>query len=402
MQEPPDYAAAERVLRSVLERDPNMSDALNWLSTALTHLGREEQAFAVLQRAARIDPLHPTAVVNLANRYLERGDSVRAEAELVRMLEIQDTPYSVLVALRELYEDQGRLVAYYDVARAQLDHGNFEHLYTQVLSYLLVGDAEHARYWAERTAREHPDFPASRFMGTAVPAMQGDFAKATAELHHVLAGAEMRFEDMAPFAQVWLARLPALAGNCGEGVPLLESALRADEATLPAPDVIAGIVFWVDAWHTLAWCLQHDGQEARAQAILEALERGFVQETAEGRHPGSGVWFRGARNALLQGDTARAFTRLERAVELGWRSYYLEIHNPLLAPLREHPGFAQLMETVRVDIERQRQEIERRDAIQSLAAVYDARLARERAAERGGSVPAGARSDDSAVRMPRN
>jgi len=62
-----DPVGAERLLREVLAQEPNMSDALLWLSNTFLEQGRPDDQLAVLQRAARIDPLHPSIAGNLAN-----------------------------------------------------------------------------------------------------------------------------------------------------------------------------------------------------------------------------------------------------------------------------------------------------------------------------------------------
>jgi tetratricopeptide (TPR) repeat protein len=70
---PPDPKGAETILRGVLEQDPNMSDALNWLANSLQAQGRRDDALEVLERGARIDPLHPAIAGNLADQLWQRG-----------------------------------------------------------------------------------------------------------------------------------------------------------------------------------------------------------------------------------------------------------------------------------------------------------------------------------------
>jgi tetratricopeptide (TPR) repeat protein len=65
-REPMAHAARETLLRKALALDPNLVDALNWLSGAIQAQQREDEALEVLQRAARIDPLSPIIIVNLA------------------------------------------------------------------------------------------------------------------------------------------------------------------------------------------------------------------------------------------------------------------------------------------------------------------------------------------------
>jgi len=85
-----DLEAAEGVLRQVLAEDPNMVDAINWLSSALTKQGKVDEAMEWYQRALRIDPMHPAIAVNLANGYLDTGQVVKAETILLRLGELPE------------------------------------------------------------------------------------------------------------------------------------------------------------------------------------------------------------------------------------------------------------------------------------------------------------------------
>ena len=83
---PKDLAGAERVLREVLARDPNMSDALLWLSNTLHEQRRDDEARVILERAALIDPLHPSINANLAEYLAAEGQAERAERIFERLL----------------------------------------------------------------------------------------------------------------------------------------------------------------------------------------------------------------------------------------------------------------------------------------------------------------------------
>ena len=75
------------MLREMLAQEPNMSDALLLLSNALGDQGRTDDQLAVLQRAARIDPLHPSIAGNLSNALAQQGEVRQAIRVLERQLE---------------------------------------------------------------------------------------------------------------------------------------------------------------------------------------------------------------------------------------------------------------------------------------------------------------------------
>jgi TolB-like protein/Flp pilus assembly protein TadD len=105
--QPPEYEAAEAILRDVLAEDPVMSDAYNWLGNALYQLGRPDDAMAVQEQGIRTDPMHPTLSANLAFGYLERGKPERAEAIFLRLAELPEPNLIILLDLAELYAMTG-------------------------------------------------------------------------------------------------------------------------------------------------------------------------------------------------------------------------------------------------------------------------------------------------------
>jgi len=107
---PPDAAAAKSVLLGVLDQDPNMGDALLWLSIALEQSGQPEESVENLKRAARIDPLHPSIVANLAQALIDKGDDEAALRLLDRQLQQPNPGYPMYLTLRQFYRTRGRLV----------------------------------------------------------------------------------------------------------------------------------------------------------------------------------------------------------------------------------------------------------------------------------------------------
>ena len=60
-----------------------------------------------------------------------------------------------------------------------------------------------------------------------------------------------------------------------------------------------------------------------------------------------------AARALL-GDTKGALVELQRAYDNGWRDYGIAAIDPMLASLRDHPGFRSLLDRARDDVAAQR------------------------------------------------
>jgi TolB-like protein/Tfp pilus assembly protein PilF len=106
-QREPDFAAAETLLRQVVQQDPNMSDGLLWLSNTLSSQEKDEESFTILERAARLDPLHPSIVRNYSEKLFQRGEDERAEQLLLNLLTASPDKPVPLIGLYTLYERDG-------------------------------------------------------------------------------------------------------------------------------------------------------------------------------------------------------------------------------------------------------------------------------------------------------
>jgi hypothetical protein len=85
-----------------------------------------------------------------------------------------------------------------------------------------------------------------------------------------------------------------------------------------------------------------------------------------------------AETAQLAGDTEQALYLLQLAIDAGWRDYYVRQNDPYWSALEGDPRYRALMDTVKVDIDRQRSEVERIDASDDFEARLDAALGARR------------------------
>ena len=129
-----------------------MGDALLWLASALAAQERWDERLEVLQRAAQIDPLHPSIASNLAQEMWRRGKFEQAIDLLERQLERPNAgayPYNVLSSM---YRRMGRLVDMHAASRRRAPQLLGDHDYLS-MSYALIGNWSVAQYWQERIPR---------------------------------------------------------------------------------------------------------------------------------------------------------------------------------------------------------------------------------------------------------
>ena len=382
--DPPDLAGAETVLRAVLEQDPNMSDALLWLANVLGQQDRTDESIEILERAHRIDPLHPSIALNLASGLMEQGRDEDAQRVFDSIVQAPNPAPATLSAVMRAHIDAGRLVESNSVAKAIAFH-EFTGYTNLGQTYALLGDFTTAEYWMERSTRDQPDWAFSHYYPVFAPAWRGDL-KLAQQLHEQAVKSEgSRIEDEAPQAQAYYASLLARNGHYAAAIEVLEP-LATGEPSLYSLTVINEP--WANGWHALAWSYLRTGADAKANRILSALAEDCQELLADDRRSAySGLKHLCAENALLRGDTAQALAVLERAIDAGWRDSYRRRSDPFWAALADDPRYRALMARVKADVDRQRAEVERIDATDDFMSRLDAAVAARRGSDQSAATP---------------
>jgi serine/threonine-protein kinase len=83
-----DKDGAEREYKKAIELNPNYPTAHHWYSRLLRALGRQDEAFSEITRAAELDPLSLIFLNNIAEIYLDRGDLNASFNTCQRMIEL--------------------------------------------------------------------------------------------------------------------------------------------------------------------------------------------------------------------------------------------------------------------------------------------------------------------------
>jgi hypothetical protein len=78
---------------------------------------------------------------------------------------------------------------------------------------------------------------------------------------------------------------------------------------------------------------------------------------------------------LLSGNIEAALDGLERAIEAGWRGYYVRERDPYWASAAGHPRYRALMAKVKAEVDRQRAEVQRAKPGEEFLVKLDAAIA---------------------------
>jgi len=369
--DPPDPSGAERVLRDVLAQDPNMSDALLWLHNTLDEQGRDEAARPILERAALIDPLHPSIAANLAGRLLWEGQTEHAQRIYERLLAQPSPGAGALSAAAGFYGSTGQVGEMAARSReAALREPSFPYLFHLLQACASLGDWELADAVNDRLLRLPPGGPGRIYRRTFLPALKDQTDVALQRVREAFDELGLTLADLDPFAKAIAGGHFARGGDYAAAIEALEPIVDVDSPYQgPVPDLVSPPA------HSLAWSYLHTGADAKATRLLAAASRECSTMRAEGQVPGSGRLQLCAEVELLRGNIEPALDGLEEAFRAGWRDYYVQERDPYWASVASHPRYRALMAKVKADVDRQRADVQRAEAHEVFLAKLDAAIA---------------------------
>jgi TolB-like protein len=369
-QAPPDPASAERVLQPVVELDPNSSDALLWLSNALSMQGRGDEARRILERAARIDPLHPSITSNLAAAMVADGE-VDAAIELVRrQRELPGVGNVAMFRLAVMLRQLGRLVELNEHAKFMILRGQSLGYPLLAHCYRMLGMWPQAAYWFEEASRNLPQFPESIYLASVRET--GQERRALDAFRLILAKTDRPLSEQSVDVRVWYGALLSRVGDYAEAIAILEPIIDPEDGPY-----VSGGLFELDGLHALAWAYLRSGAETRAEQLLAPRQRRCARRDELARRYDGIEIHECAVNALLGRDFNRALEVLATAVDSGWRGYYVQLHDPYWIELEDDARYRALMAKAKADVDRQRTQVERVDAAED----FVGKLAALRAAQ---------------------
>jgi len=142
-----DLAAADSLLRELIEKYPEEKEARYQLGVFYDTTDRDEEGRAIIREAVRLDPYYAPGINHLAYMAGRAGDAEEADSLSRRYLELEPGQANPHDSRGEILEMIGRHEDARDEFRAALEIepgflASFDHL---VRSYLREGDAEGAR-----------------------------------------------------------------------------------------------------------------------------------------------------------------------------------------------------------------------------------------------------------------
>jgi TolB-like protein/tetratricopeptide (TPR) repeat protein len=366
-----DLRQNEENLRRALELDPTLGSAYNWLSIVLIESGQHAEAMDIRRQGIEIDPLNPPLVLNYFDYHLARNDPDAYFEAVSRLLELPTPPGMVYNALGGVSWDFGRLAdsVKWGKQSIRVNKLSTPGLFEFALRYEALGMTEMANHWMN--VASETDSPLAFYPRIELLRIRGSLEAADIDLPAMRALFGEDFPSLAGDIAPWLVT----AGLYDEAIELLEPGF----GELPAIEFpLRGL----DLLHWLADAYQATGQAEQAQAVIAEAENRVSRFDLAAPFAGNpDLLIPLPRHYAAIEDYEQARYWLRKAIDAGWRQYYLEVHNPLWRGAWQRQDFAPLVEELRADIALQRAEVEAIERKHDFRAEYAAMIAEQASSE---------------------
>ena len=297
--------------RKALTSNPSYVDAMNWLSIALTTLGRYEESDAIVKQILVIDPLTIVGRLNYVWRLSDTGRIEEAH-EVADQLLAQSRPRGYAAHARTSLVYEGKIAEGLSWA-LKLGGGNG----LIVFAFNLVGEFDEARrinplqsHWVDLSEGRWDE---------AIRATQRDL--------------QMDPDNQGVIEPAAIAL--SLAGRFDEALPLFERLLDfvPDGRPIYEPHAL-DLTLW------LALARRKTGDEAGAQAAAEIARQELAARRAAGRKSQQ-LYRAEAMIAAFEHDPDRVIAALKSAMQGGLRGRWF-FDDPIFEDLQDEPRFVAL------------------------------------------------------------
>ena len=341
------YDEARRTFDAVIQTHPNNIQARFGLALTEEYDGWPSRAVVQYERAAALDPTHFLIPIRAGLSMMYLGRLAEAEARFKRSIELDSAKPNGFYSLGILNWLRGRLDESVAAHREALKRGDQASYIWNDYAFVCtdLGLYDEARRGFERIAQllRAPNF--APVEAAFVWVAEGAAPPAPKALADSVA-------SPAPWERLLIL---AMAGELPSAAAV--SALDREQAGLVTPttvlyDIVSGRFRTLDVASLFAVA----GEKDRAAQLLDHVERTLNDYEQRGV-TAPAFSFHRARMLALRGDTARALTSLQTAVDRGWRRAWWINRDPAFEQLRGESAFKALLQKIDAQLTPQRKNV---------------------------------------------
>lgn len=230
---------AEALLRTAIDLDPTMVEALVELGGLLSNQGRLGEAISTLEEALRIDPNHAGAYRNIGVSLWKQDKVAKAEGAFRRAIALEPKDAVALSGLGAMLSNRGMLEEAEELLRkaVQADPKYVQALFNLGVTLERRGKPKDAEMALRKALELDPQHLDARSELGFVLALQGKRVEAERTYREVLA---VNPRDAKALSN--LSILLVDQGKWGEAEPLLRTAVKLDPRFVPALTLLGGLL----------------------------------------------------------------------------------------------------------------------------------------------------------------
>lgn len=346
----PERMRADSLVLRALAIDPRFAAALAIHASILARAGvARDSVVKLARRAVQLGPDDYATHLQLGNILVDPRHRIAA---YLRSLRLEPAGGPTALHIAAAYGELGRYdlqTLWYERELAEMPfRGRF--FYLRGFGHWLLGDRPAAEHWLCERAGLTPEDPYSAANCAQFYLSIGAYRKARATIRR-----EIERRPDSHFALPVAGDVELYAGRYRDAVRYYHRALAAG-----ARDAYWGTVepSRASLLTPLGFAYLRTGRADTARRLLGKARR-MEERTMRGPDANKYVAYDLARIASVTGDTAGARRWLQTALGRGWNYVYTfwGDRDPMLARVRGAPWFVQAMDTIRVEVDRQRRRV---------------------------------------------
>ena len=331
---------AKASYRRAIDLDPDNAMAHLWYGNVLGETEQHSESLAQYQLAFALEPMSKPINNNLAWGFFKRGRFPEARQHFDRLARLDEPNLGMWMRMAAMsYAEEGKLAEAVRGLRESLaiSPDNEDALSDLATIYLSLGDLDEARHWASLASELDPLDGDTMNAEINVRVAARDFEQVVPYIEEKFAIQQSRDN---PFFITLMGMISLIQGKKELAKVYFDEYL----------EFYAGNVYtssnnyWSSLWVT--YFLLNHGQAQQHQLARSALvEIGEnLQQAFDSGFVTPDLYYALAQLEAINGRQDESLAALQQAVDSGWRAQWLARVDPLLAMVRNHPGFFPLMQ----------------------------------------------------------
>ncbi len=345
-------SAAESALLKAIELNPNYAMAHMWFASIQAD---DNNKLSYYQQAFSLDPKSAVAGYNVANLLVKKGRDTEAMDVFSQIIEADPFYANAYTLVARMSDSRGQIAEAIGQYRRSYDLNNDASMAIKIANlYQDIGDFKGADRWLAVAEAGLPEEYLARFMWVKAEryAAEGDIPESSLYIKKIFDLKASRQSDyyLKSLAAYYQQDFEATIKFYQQAVDYPVPAMHDDFSMEVMPVVKIAVAY---AYNRL-------GKLEDSIAIITEVEQTLDQKLAGDDENSAENWFRKVQIAALKNDQQEVRQFMQKAIDEGWRRYWLPGLDPLMQDFRSDTSIQSMLSGLetRMSIIREQSEVE--------------------------------------------